>query len=189
MRSLVYAFFILLVSAGGAFGQPSREGLPISQVQIFQRMLFQAEEGNFDSVQKSTLFLDPLLSDFQAKFGINMKAGIQDKIARKDKAGLESDVLHLVFLDMSDLFQIAGEQLKEKKLENAKVKIRTAYQDYLILSPSMSEKAFPADQKIKNDFRILTLGTELTLRPEEYLRLTAEVQQLIVSAYPGYKMK
>ena len=189
MRHLLFALIIILGSAGWVSGQPYRETLPISQVEIFQRMLVQTEEGNFDKVDKGTIFLDPLFSALQLKFGVNFKARFQDKVIHRDKAGLEASILHLAFLDLIDLLEVAGQLLQKNDLDRAKSKIKVAFQDYLILTPFILNKAFPADQKIKNDFRVLTLGSESTLRPEEYKRLTAEIQQLIVSAYPEYKIR
>lgn len=188
------AFFIVtslifLGAAGSVLAQPYRDTLQISQVEIFQRMLSQTQEEAFEKVQKSAIFLNPLFSALNEKFGVDMKTAVQNKIAQKDREGLENSLLHLIFLDMTDLLQIAGEQLREKNMDQAKIKIKVAYQDYLLLSPSISVKSFGASQKIKNDFRILTLGTESTLNQEEYKRLTSDIQQGVASAYPDFKIR
>lgn len=180
---------IILGLAPLTFGQPYRDNLPLSQVEIFQRMFSQAEEEGFDKIQKGAIFLEPLFSAIQTKMGVGIKGEIEKGIVQKDKTRVLAALGQLVYLDMIDLLSIGGDLLKENNIDKAKSKIKIAYADYLLISPSISAKSFPTDQKVKNSFRLLSLGVGTTLKTEDYHRMTKEIQQDIVSVQPEYKNK
>jgi len=130
--------------------QPYRDGLLLPTSQLYERMLAYAEEKDYTKVERSLEVARPVMEALKGKFGTDVQAEIRDAMARKDGEQLLRSLRRLVVLDMRDLMSLG---LAAETQEKASTKFRHAYLDYLLVSPVIQTRDFPADQRIKNAFR------------------------------------
>ncbi|MHB8483118.1 MAG: hypothetical protein ACYDBV_10395 [Nitrospiria bacterium] len=93
-------------------------------------------------------------------------------------------VQRLVTLDLQDLLSIAVGSIRESP-EKATAKFKTAYLDYLLISPYVQVKSFASDQKIKNIFRraVTTFSSEVEIK-----QMTQEIEKELFTASPELKL-
>jgi len=145
-----------LCAARPARGQPYRDNLLLPAAQLYQRMLTYAGDKDYEKVSRSLQVARPVVEALKVKFGGDPEGEIREGLERKDLERVRRGLQRLVVLDMRDLMGLA---LTADTAEKASTKFRNAYQDYVLLTVSVQERDFTADQKIKNAFRRAVLNS------------------------------
>ena len=147
-------------------------------------MIVYAQEKDFEKLSKTLQLVKPITQAVGTKYSKNPEEEVQNAIQKKSGEKALLSVQRLVALDMRDLLSIAAGSIREGS-EKATTKLKTAYLDYLLISPYVQVKSFSADQKIKNVFRkaVTTFASE-----EELKQMIQEIEKELFSAYPELKL-
>jgi hypothetical protein len=173
---------ILLSQVVPAHAQSYRDlGLPPSE--IYQKMLEYAQEKDFDRLSKTLQLIKPVTEALDTKYASHLSEDILSAIGRKDGDKALQTIRRFLLTDMKDLLSIGVGAMRESA-EKATTKFKTAYLDYLLLSPYIQVKSFSSDQKIKNLFRraVTRFSSE-----EELKSISDEIEKELFSADPTLK--
>ena len=142
----------LLLLGPPCAAQDYRDGLMLPAPQLYERMLGYARDKDFAKVERSLQAVKPVLDALKARHGPDLEVEIRDSIDKNDADSVLRGIRRLVVLDMKDQMRLARENAGASK-ERAATRFRGAYLDYLLVSGTVQDRNFTADQRIKNAFR------------------------------------
>ena len=172
-------WLLSFLTAGLSYAQTYRDiGLPPSE--IFEKMIVYAQEKDFEKLGKTLQIIKPITQTLGNKYSKNPDEAIRTAIDKKDREKAILSVQRLVTLDLQDLLSIAVGSVRESS-EKAPTKFKTAYLDYLLISPYVQVKNFSADQKIKNTFR---KAVTTSAKEDELKEMTEDIQKELFNACP-----
>ncbi len=183
MGWVVGIWLLSFLTSGASYAQTYRDiGLPPSE--IFEKMIVYAQEKDFEKLSKALQLIKPITQALATKFSKNPEEEIQDAIKQKNGEKAVLSIQRLVTLDLRDLLSIALGSIRESS-EKATTKFKTAYLDYLLISPYVQVKSFSGDQKIKNIFRraVTSFASE-----EELKQMIQEIEKELFAASPELKI-
>lgn len=161
-----------------ARAQGYRDNLPLPLNEILQNMTSYCETQDFERLKKATTLLHPVTSAL-AKEDAALAQDMDKAIASKDGPGALIVVHRLAWADVRELFALA-----EKSDSDASRHIKAAYLEYTVISPTMQNRSFAADQHIKNAFRKATVSD---LPAADRHALLADITSNAFKAYPVLK--
>lgn len=172
MKTGKWMIFFLLISIIAVpfslWAQSYRDALPAPPSEIYKSMLQFLEQKEYSKIEGSLNVLGPVLSHIKGKFNVDAGQGIKEGLSIKDDNKIREGVYRLVLWDTRDLFDEAIRKSSESS-EGAKVLLKIAYMNYIILSQPVQKKDFSADQRIKKAFQSAysALGTGSLYSREE----------------------
>lgn len=180
---IIFAAILMLCPAALAQSQPYRDNLPLPASEIYQKMLSYAQDQDFEKVERSLQVTKPVTQALNSKFGANIETEIRDGVTKKDQDRVIRAIQRLISLDMKDLMLVGATAARESQ-DKAVAKFKSAYLDYLLLSPYIQVKSFASDQKIKTLFR---KAVTISASAEAFGRAAEEIEQELGTAYPELK--
>ncbi|MEK7383338.1 MAG: hypothetical protein AAB262_08640 [Elusimicrobiota bacterium] len=110
--------------------------LPAPPQQMFEAMLFYAEQGSFDKAVRVLDNMAPLLLEIKAAYGTDLAGETRAALKKRDAWQAQTAVLKVVYyhmkLELATALQAQGHR--------ALVSVRVAYLDYLFLVPRLRRK-------------------------------------------------
>lgn len=186
---------LLFISDGVLSATAQRAKLKTPPVKIYQSMLRFADKGDYGKIEASLTFIKPIILPIKKKWKINMEREIRESVGKQDKTVVLLSIQKLIFLDMESLMYTSiDKELPDKKRG---VQIRTAYLNYLLLSPTIKKKKFLADQRVKKAFRRLHASVETSpyARSVPGVNFTAMENQIhaieeeMIKLFPKWKLQ
>ncbi|MDI6781726.1 MAG: hypothetical protein QME49_06480 [bacterium] len=130
--------------------------LRIAPIKVYESILTNFKEKKYKNVKTALTFIEPIISDINTRFGIDLNPELTTRDERCYAA-----IKRLLFYDIQRIFAIIS--MKEEK-DNPRVLFKMAYADYCLLSLEfLSDEAyFAVDKKIRKMFAktYLDLGKE-----------------------------
>jgi len=160
-KPFIAACVVLSILLGFSLGlaQPYRDQMPQPSSEINRKLMTYAQSSDFEGFEQTLPSIKPLLDAFLAKFGAKVEFNMRPAINSRDKARLIKATQQLIYLDLKDLMNLTLESMG-LSTDKATVQMKSAYLNYLILSPIIEKTYFPSDQKVKNNFRTAVLSLE-----------------------------
>ena len=186
MKKAVWiALMVALMLGPAALGlsQPYRDNLVLPANEIYQKMLGYALDKEFEKVERSLQLTKPVTQAMNSKFKVNIEAEIKNGLDKKDQEQVIRGIQRLIWLDMKDMMSL-GTDVAQESQDKAAAKFKSAFLDYLLLSPYIQTKSFSSDQKIKNNFRKTVVTASSA---EDFRRTAAEIEQDLMTAFPELK--
>jgi len=199
MKNILLVWFIglsLLVTSDGALSATAqRAKLKTPPVKIYQSMLRFADKGDYGKIEASLAFIQPVILMIKKRWDIDMEREIRESVAKQDKAVARLSIQKLIFLDMESLLYTSID--KDQPNKKRRVQIRTAYLNYLLLSPTIKKKKFLANQRVKKTFRRLhvSVGTPPYARSAHVVDFTVMENQIhaieeeMIKLFPEWKLQ
>jgi len=159
---LIQGTVILFLWSSLAFAQPYRDNLPIPSLEINRNLLSYAQAKDFEKISRTLPLVKSLTDTLKTKFGSDVESELQSALGSQDQGRVLKAVQHLVYLDLKDLMNLSVEMMGEST-DKAKAKIRAAFLNYYLLSPFIQTVNFTADQRIKKNFRTVTLTLDASV--------------------------
>ncbi|MFQ5455783.1 MAG: hypothetical protein ACE5EA_06210 [Nitrospirota bacterium] len=154
--SVVFIFSIIssLMPCIG-YGQTYRDNLIIPSHKIFENILKYQRRKDYEKIGKLIDMTSNLIANLDKKYKMNIESRLKKSLKDKNDDEIIRFTYKLIILDMKDLFGNGIDFMKvsSEYKEKANAKFKTAYLDYLVLSPIMEKKDFNSDLIIKNKFR------------------------------------
>jgi len=167
---------ILIFSTGALLLNPSyftgwaqsyRESAPISPVYVYKQMLLYAEQGESGKISKLLSSVEEILDALSSNFQQDLRNKITEAINSGSRREILNSIYTLIFYDMKDVFRATVEGLREGlSLAALKERLKFAYLDYLLVSPTARKKEFNLDRNIRKLFTGL-LTAELAKAVDE----------------------
>ena len=186
MKKAVWiALMVALMLGPAALGlsQPYRDNLVLPANEIYQKMLGYALDKEFEKVERSLQLTKPVTQAMNSKFKVNIEAEIKNGLDKKDQEQVIRGIQRLIWLDMKDMMSL-GTDVAQESQDKAAAKFKSAFLDYLLLSPYIQTKSFSSDQKIKNNFRKTVVTANSA---EDFRRPSEEIEQDLMTAFPELK--
>ena len=143
---------ILLGCAHLGLAHDQYRGLPYPPNEMFEAMLNYADDGGFQGLSASLVYVHPLAAELQREFGVGAEAGIRRAISEKSAPKARLAVLRLIALDMRLNLKTAGETDDAgRRVES----VQMAFLDYGFLAPGIKVLDRPLDREAKDAFRRL----------------------------------
>ena len=149
--------------------QSYRENLFVPTPVISKKLLLFAQSEDFRKIEKTLQFVVPLMNTLEIKFDADLKNPLKLSLANIDSPGTIHAIQQFILLDLRDLLDLARLSIKDSPA-TAKSYIKTAYLQYLNLSPFIKASVLRDDQEIVDDFRAVTLLVILTDPPPEKIK-------------------
>lgn len=186
---------LLLISCSALSNTKERARLKTPPVEIYQSMLRFVEKQDYEKIEMSLSFIKPVTAAIKSRWDVDMKEMIHGSVVGRDKDMIRRSVQKLIFLDMASLlYEGIDEDRPPKK---RKVQIRTAYLNYLLLSSTVKERKFLADQGIRKIFRGLHASTGKSLyarsSPDVDLKVMENrihaIEEEFIKLFPEWKLQ
>lgn len=183
MKKVIWMVILLLSPAALGLSQPYRDNLVLPSSEIYQKMLSYTQDKDFEKLERSLQMIKPVTQAMKSKFGADIEAEIRDGLAKKDHERVLRAIQHLISLDMKDLLSLGTEMAQESQFK-AVTKFKSAFLDYLLLSPFIQIKNFSSDQKIKNTFR---KSLDTSVSAADFGRAAEEIERELDTVFPELK--
>ncbi|MFQ5454858.1 MAG: hypothetical protein ACE5EA_01485 [Nitrospirota bacterium] len=177
-------------------GQPYRDNLSIPPAEIYKKIMDYISRRDYVKIEKSIVFISPLIKELEKRYNTEIEPRIRDAIQKRDDKALLKSIQRLIFLDISDLFKLIISSMQESH-EKAKVKLKIAYLDYMILSQEIQMIDFMSDKKIRNRFRKISFifdnlspykrEDSMSSEVENISKMTKAIENEILKAFPEFK--
>ena len=171
---------LALSPASSGLAQLYRDSLPIPANEIYGSMLHYALEKDFKKLERTLLVAKPVVQAIDSKFGSDIESKMQAGLAENSQEQLIKTLQRLISLDMKDLMAI-GVAASMESQDKAKAKFKTAYLDYLLLSPYVQAKSISADQKIRD---ILQEADTTAGSPADFRKRADDIEHEMMTALP-----
>lgn len=167
------------------------------QYEIFQNIITQALKGNYSKIETSVNDIKDIVELIDNQYSDHILSDIKTSIKNEDEKKIINITYRLIYLDIINLFSNSIEEVKKKNIEEATSMVRTAYLNYLVISPKIQDRDFDSDQHIRKIFRnslqsldlFYPYGESNNIKkdPEILVKNSNEIQKQILSVFPEIK--
>ena len=145
---------------------------------VFERMLIAAEKGEYEKINKALKLLEPLATQVNQVFSVDIKKELEKAIAAKERETTISVIQRFICLSIKTNLTNCFEGVADRY--QITPRIRGAYSEYLVLDYYVRKKDFTASQVLKNLFR--NANSMAGVKPQELKtvcqKIKSDLQQL-----------
>ncbi len=145
-------------------------------------MFFYAQTRNYPAVGRLLPPIASITQHLKQEYGIDSAEEIRRAVPNGYEAVIEA-IQRFVYTDMTHHYKLSLIKIDAHRTA-AQSDLRTAYRDYLLLSPYVQTDHFWVDQKIKSRFRRMVTATT---NSKELAPLIDEMGTLLLNALPELK--